>query len=61
MYEINVPQQPVLSGAFPYYSKYVLAHMYQMPVGMILQGAEKNAGRAHTRKCMPSSHFHCVR
>ena len=61
MYEINVPQQPVLSGAFPYYSKYVLAQMYQMTVRKILQGAEENAGKAHTRKCMPSSPFQYVR
>lgn len=47
-YEINVPQQPVLFGAFRYYSEYVLA---QMPVGMILQGEEDNAGKAQTRNC----------
>lgn len=61
MYEINVLQQPVLSGALSRYSKYALLQMYQIPMGMILQGAEEKAGKAHARKCVSSSPFQCVR
>lgn len=61
MYEINVLQQPVLSGALPCYSKYASVQTYQIPTGMILQGAEEKAGKGHARKCVLSSPFQCVR
>lgn len=48
MYEINVPYSLWCLGLFFIFQS-MSAQIYQMPKRMILQGAEENAGKAHTK------------